>query len=68
MSGCGPSDAEMNLIGSDDVAAQTRQVLANRRRILVAAGASFADILKVTPCLTDGSDCGKIEAIAGMPW
>ena len=63
VSGCGPLDAEMNLIGGDDVAAQARQVLANLQRVLEAAGASFADILKVTVYLTDVNDREKINPV-----
>jgi 2-iminobutanoate/2-iminopropanoate deaminase len=63
VSGCGPLDADMNLIGGDDVAAQTRQVLVNLQRILEAAGASFADILKVTVYLTDVNDREKINPV-----
>jgi len=63
VSGCGPLDADMNLIGGDDVAAQTRQVLTNLQRILDAAGASFADILKVTVYLTDVNDREAINPV-----
>jgi reactive intermediate/imine deaminase len=63
VSGCGPLDADMNLVGGDDVAAQTRQVLVNLQRILDAAGASFADILKVTVYLTDVNDREKINPV-----
>jgi 2-iminobutanoate/2-iminopropanoate deaminase len=63
VSGCGPLDANMNLIGGDDVAAQTRQVLTNLQRILDAAGASFADILKVTVYLTDVNDREAINPV-----
>jgi reactive intermediate/imine deaminase len=63
VSGCGPLDANMNLIGGDDVAAQTRQVLTNLQHILDAAGASFADILKVTVYLTDVNDREAINPV-----
>lgn len=63
VSGCGPLDGDMNLIGGDDVAAQTRQVLVNLQRVLEAAGASFADILKVTVYLTDVNDREKINPV-----
>jgi reactive intermediate/imine deaminase len=63
VSGCGPLDADMNLIGGDDVAAQTRQVLTNLQRILEAAGAGFADILKVTVYLTDVNDREAINPV-----
>lgn len=63
VSGCGPLDADMNLVGGNDVAAQTRQVLTNLQRILEAAGAGFADILKVTVYLTDVNDREKINPV-----
>lgn len=63
VSGCGPLDADMNLVGGNDVAAQTRQVLTNLQKILEAAGASFADILKVTVYLTDVNDREKINPV-----
>lgn len=63
VSGCGPLDADMNLVGGNDVAAQARQVLVNLQRVLDAAGASFADILKVTVYLTDVNDREKINPV-----
>ena len=63
ISGCGPLDADLNLVGEGDVAAQARQVLLNIKRVLDAAGASFADILKVTVFLTDVDDRTKINPV-----
>jgi reactive intermediate/imine deaminase len=62
VSGCGPLDADLNLVG-DDVAAQTRQVLTNMQRILEAAGATFADVLKVTVYLTNVDDREAINPV-----
>jgi reactive intermediate/imine deaminase len=56
ISGCAPVDGDGNLVGGDDVTAQTRQVLANIGEILEAGGASIADIAKVTVYLTDIGD------------
>lgn len=47
----------------DDVVEQTRLVFAGIRRVLQAAGASFADVLKVTVFLTDINDCPKINPV-----
>ena len=47
VSGIAPVDENLNLVGGDDVGAQTRRLFENMDRILQAAGASFADILKV---------------------
>ena len=44
------------LVGGDDVEAQTYQVLRNLEEALQAAGSSLQDILKVTVYLTDMQD------------
>jgi enamine deaminase RidA (YjgF/YER057c/UK114 family) len=41
-------DAEGNLVGPDDIPAQARQVYANLRTALEAAGATPADVTKLT--------------------
>ena len=56
VSGCIAVDGDGRLVGGDDVVAQTRQVFANLEAILSAAGASFADVVKVTVFLTDIDD------------
>ena len=53
VSGCVPTDADGNVVGGDDVAAQARKVFENIGAILAAAGATFADVAKVTVYLTD---------------
>ncbi len=63
ISGCAPLDGEGNLVGGDDVAAQTRQVLLNIEAILAAAGATFADVLKVIVYLLDVDDRAKINPV-----
>lgn len=62
ISGVPPTDGEGRVV-SDDVAAQARQVFVNMKRILDAAGASFADILKVTVYLLDVNDRSKINPL-----
>jgi reactive intermediate/imine deaminase len=47
----------------DDVADQARLAFADIGRVLNAAGASFADILKVTVFLTDINDRPKINPV-----
>ena len=49
-------DGEGELVGGDDVVAQTRQVLENMRAILEAGGCGFEDVVKVTIYLTDVDD------------
>jgi reactive intermediate/imine deaminase len=63
ISGVAPLDAAGRLVGGDDVAAQTRQVLANMGKVLAAAGAGFGDVLKVTVFLTDVADRAKINPV-----
>ena len=63
VSGLAPLDEHGKLIGGDDTAAQTRQVLVNLGKILGAAGARFADVLKVTVYLTDIADRAKINPV-----
>ena len=41
-------DSAGNLVGKDDVAAQTRQALENIGHVLAAAGASFSDVVEFT--------------------
>ena len=41
-------DADGNLVGPGDTAAQTRQVLANIGHILAAAGAGFSNVVEFT--------------------
>jgi 2-iminobutanoate/2-iminopropanoate deaminase len=45
-----------------DVVDQTRQVLANLRAILQAAGASFGDVVKTTVFLKDLGDFARVNA------
>ena len=63
VSGCVPVDERGQLVGSGDVVAQARQVFANMGRVLAAAGARFADILKVTVYLLDMDDRVRINPV-----
>ncbi|MER6097690.1 RidA family protein [Streptomyces sp. NPDC001728] len=46
-------DASGAVVGEGDAAAQARQVFANLERCLAAAGAGFADVVKLTYFVTD---------------
>src|ERR671931_818018 len=46
-------DEDGKLVGEGDPAAQAKQVFENLRRCLAAAGASFADVVKLTFFVTD---------------
>src|SRR5256714_10267989 len=63
VSGFVPVDGEGHLVGGDDVVAQTRQVFANLAAVLAAAGATFADVVKVTVYLTDVEDRARINPV-----
>src|SRR5689334_4948848 len=63
ISGVPPTDASGKLVGGEDVAAQTRQVFENMKLVLQSAGATFADVLKVTVYLLDVADRAKINPV-----
>lgn len=56
-------DADLKIVGGDDVVAQTRQVFKNMKAVLDEAGATFADVLKVTVYLVDIEDRTKINPV-----
>lgn len=63
VSGVVPVDGEGRLVGGGDVVAQARAVFENMRRVLAAAGAGPADVVKVTVFLTDVDDRPKINPV-----
>jgi 2-iminobutanoate/2-iminopropanoate deaminase len=63
VSGIVPVDAAGEVVGGDDVVAQARQVFANMERVLSAAGATAADVVKVTIYLLDVDDRPKINPV-----
>jgi len=63
ISGIAPLDSADNLVGAEDVVAQTRHVFEAMKRILHAAGAGFEDVLKVTVDLVDVDDRSKINPV-----
>jgi 2-iminobutanoate/2-iminopropanoate deaminase len=63
VSGSVSIDAEGSVVGVGDVVAQARQVFENIGRCLAAAGASFADVVKVTTFLTDIHDRARINPV-----
>ena len=62
VSGCVPVDGDGELVPGD-VVAQTRQVFANIAAVLDAAGAGFADVVKVTVFLTDIDDRPAVNTV-----
>jgi reactive intermediate/imine deaminase len=63
VSGCVPVDEHGQLVGAEDVVAQARQVFANIGKVLAAAGARFADIVKVTVYLLNVDDRARINPV-----
>ncbi|MDQ0993925.1 RidA family protein [Streptomyces sp. V3I7] len=55
-------DEDGELVGEGDPAAQARQVFENLRRCLAAAGASFADVVKLTYFVTDMAHMPAVRA------
>jgi 2-iminobutanoate/2-iminopropanoate deaminase len=62
LSGIVPIDADGNVVGEDAVA-QARQVFANMELVLTAAGATAADVTKVTVYLLDIDDRARINPV-----
>jgi enamine deaminase RidA (YjgF/YER057c/UK114 family) len=53
ISGQVAQDANGNLVGAGDMAAQTRQVFENLKVALAAAGATYKDVVKLTSFIVD---------------
>jgi 2-iminobutanoate/2-iminopropanoate deaminase len=58
-------DVGGNLVGPGDVRAQTRQVFENLKAILVANGATFADVVKIGTYLTTLGDLAGMREVRG---
>ncbi len=63
VSGVVPIDRTGELVGGQDVVTQARQVFANMRAVLAAAGCGFDDVVKVTIFLTDIEDRPRINPV-----
>jgi 2-iminobutanoate/2-iminopropanoate deaminase len=63
VSGCVATDAQGRVVGGSDVVAQARQVHENIKRCLAAAGATFADVCKVTVFLRNVNDREKVNTV-----
>jgi reactive intermediate/imine deaminase len=63
VSGLTPLDENARLVGEDDVVAQARQVHVNLGKVLMHAGASFADVLMVRVFVIDIGDRAKINDV-----
>src|SRR5438552_4705070 len=63
VSGCVATDAQGRTVGGGDVPAQARQVHENLKTCLAAAGATFADVCKVTVFLRNVADREKVNVV-----
>jgi 2-iminobutanoate/2-iminopropanoate deaminase len=63
VSGCVATDENGKTVGGSDIVAQTRQVHENIKRCLAAAGATFADVCKVTVFLRNVADREKVNTV-----
>ena len=63
VSGCVATDAQGRVVGGNDIVAQARQVHENIKRCLAAAGATFADVCKVTVFLRNVGDREKVNTV-----
>ena len=54
-----------NMVGGEDVEAQARQVMANLKAVLQAAGADFSKVVKTTIFLTDLADFVRVNGVYG---
>ncbi|HSJ30869.1 MAG TPA: RidA family protein [Longimicrobiales bacterium] len=57
--------ATMQLVGGEDVAAQTERVMENLAAILESAGASLGSVVKTTVFLKDMDDFGAMNEVYG---
>ena len=60
-------DTDGGLVGGDDVAAQTRQVMANLETALEAAGAGIENLVQVFVLLVEGVDVQAAYGAAAAP-
>ena len=63
LSGQTPIDPATGALVAGDVGAQTRRVFANLERVLDAAGASLADVIKVNVYLTSMADFPALNEV-----
>ena len=56
-------DAEGNLVGRGDMKAQAEQVFKNLRAALAAAGATFADVVKMNTYVTDMDQAPAVREV-----
>jgi 2-iminobutanoate/2-iminopropanoate deaminase len=65
VSGQIPLDAQGQMVGAGDVAAQTQQVLKNLMAVLAAAGLNLTDVVKCSIFVRDLNHFGTINQVYG---
>src|SRR5579862_7620606 len=63
VSGCVALDEAGNVVGKNDVAKQTEQIMQILQTILRAGGSSFHDVIKVTNYMIDISEFPKVAPV-----
>ena len=63
VSGQTPRDQASGQILDGDIEAQTRLTLANMERILIAGGATLANVVSITVYLADENDWGEFDRV-----
>jgi reactive intermediate/imine deaminase len=63
ISGCAALDGQGRTVGVGDVTVQARQVHENLKQCLKAAGATFADVCKVTVYLKNIADREQVNSV-----
>ena len=66
LSGCGPFDVDKQLVGKDDIVAQTHQTMKNLRALLEDNGFSMDDVVRSTVYLSDIELWGKFNETYGQ--
>ena len=61
-------DASGNLVGGSDCEAQSRQVMANIRAIVEAAGGKMEDVAKITCFITDINNYSGYSKVRPETW
>ena len=61
-------DKSGNVVGVGDAEAQTRQVMANVRDVVTAAGGRMEDVAKITCFLTDIGDYAAYSKVRAETW
>lgn len=56
-------DSDENIVGKDDIGAQTRQCFENIKAMLAEVGGTLADVVSVTTYFTDRSQLPAIQQV-----